>query len=391
MKKHLDILLSPFRCSINDSSSAGFLLMGATVVSLLLANSAMGAAYSGFWMHEIHLFEKLKLPANLVEWINNFGMAFFFLLAGAEIKSELINGELSTFKKAILPVGAAIGGIIFPALIFIAFNRHSGYINGWAIPVATDIAFSLGVLSLLGKRIPLTLKTFLIALAIIDDLGAIIIIAFFYGGTIHALFLIAAAVIYAILLLLNYLNVRFGVVQIVLAIGLWYVLLNSGIEASIAGVLIAFAIPFRQLHSVEKSMHHLVNFIIIPFFVLANTAILLPTNILQSLSTPLALGIVLGLIAGKPLGIYLMSRLLVMLNIAELPNALKWKQVFGMGILAGIGFTMSFFITILAFKNQALQNIAKVAVLVSLLISVIAGVVYFYLIRESDTAKAKDQ
>jgi NhaA family Na+:H+ antiporter len=331
----------------------------------------------------MHAAASLHLPGTFLEWINNFLMGIFFLMAGTEIKRELMEGELSTFKKAILPFGAALGGMMVPALIFIAFNVHSSYISGWGIPTATDIAFSLGIASLLGKRVPLSLKILLMALAIIDDLGAILVIALFYGGKIHWVFLGIALVIFLALLACNFLKIKFGFLQISLALCLWYTILQSGIEASIAGVIFAFTIPTKKLVSVEKYIHNFVNFFILPLFALANTALFIPANFAEALGSTVGVGIIVGLVIGKPLGIFLISRLLVSLNIAKLPHHIKWKQILGMGTLAGIGFTMSIFTTMLAFGDDAVRDIAKISILTSVALSVIASVIYFWVIDKS--------
>jgi NhaA family Na+:H+ antiporter len=298
-------------------------------------------------------------------------MSFFFLLAGMEIKRELVAGELSSFKRAILPFGAALGGMVVPALIFLMFNLNSGFSHGWGIPTATDIAFSLGVASLFGKRVPVGLKILLMALAIIDDLGAIIVIALFYGGKVHAGFLVSAAIIYGIIWVCNIYKIKFGIIQITLSVLLWYCMLNAGIEASITGVLVAFATPVNMLPKIEKRIHLPVNFIIIPLFALANTAVLISGNIIDSLSTTIAMGVIAGLVIGKPIGIFLFSRLLVAVKIARLPQNVNWSQILSMGTLAGIGFTMSIFTTALAFKTNASQDIAKIAILFSMVSSVL--------------------
>ena len=311
------------------------------------------------------------MPASFGHWINDFLMAFFFLLAGMEIKRELTIGELSSFKKAVLPFGAALGGMVVPALIFLLFNSNSGHAHGWGIPTATDIAFSLGAASLFGKRVPVGLKILLMALAIIDDLGAIIVIALFYGAKLHLGFMITSAVVYLLLWVCNIYRIKYGVFQIVLSLLLWYSLLNSGIEGSIAGVLIAFATPVRMLPRIEKVIYHAVNFCIIPLFALANTAILIPGNMIESLGSSIAIGVMIGLVIGKPVGIFLFSRILVLFKIARLPQHVSWPQILCMGTLAGIGFTMSIFTTGLAFQEEGFRNIAKIAILFSMVISVL--------------------
>jgi Na+:H+ antiporter, NhaA family len=373
-------ILTPLRDLLNDSRATGILLICCTVVSVFLANFFPDRWYLKFWSHSLPGVSAIHLPASFLDWINNFFMAFFFILAATEIKRELLSGELSTFKKAILPFGAAFGGMLVPALIFTAFNFHSNYSHGWGIPTATDIAFSIGAASLLGKRFPVGLKILLMALAIIDDLGAIIVIAVFYGGHIQWLYLGGCGLVYGLLLTLNFLKVRFGVLQIFLGIIMWYLMLQSGVEASITGVLFAFAMPVGSLGIIEKAIHKYVNFLILPLFALANTAILISSNIISSLSTTISLGIICGLVIGKPLGIFLVSRIMVALNIAQLPGNIKWKQVFGMGTLAGIGFTMSIFTTMLAFTSSEARDIAKIAILTSVIASVVLSFIYFRII-----------
>lgn len=372
--------INPLRILINDSRFTGIMLIACTVISIFLANYHGSAAfYKSVW--EVKLFATSShLPDTFISWINNYLMAFFFLMAGTEIKRELVNGELASFKKAVLPFGAALGGMIVPALIFVAFNLHTQYVKGWGIPTATDIAFSVGIASILGKRVPVGLKMLLMALAIIDDLGAIVVIALFYGGHINWLFLGVAGLLYGALLLCNYYKIKAHAVWIVISAGLWFALYNSGVEASIAGVLIAFAMPIGMLPKFEMHIHRYVNFLILPLFAFANTAILLPSNIAGSVGSTLSLGIIFGLVIGKPVGIFLFSRILVALKIASLPRNVKWRQLFGMGALAGIGFTMSIFTTMLAFKNQAFQDIAKVSILLSVLLSLVFSMIYFLII-----------
>lgn len=380
MRSFINRLMSPIRYFINDSRAVGITLIVCTILSVALANSGLGEWYIHLWNAELHMTEALHLPATTQEWINNFLMGIFFLMAGTEIKRELVEGELSNFKKAVLPFGAALGGMIFPALIFTAFNTGTVFIKGWGIPTATDIAFSLGVASLLGKRVPLSLKILLMALAIIDDLGAIVVIALFYGGKIHWIYLGIAALIVAVLMLFNYRKVKFGALQIVLAFCLWFVILQSGIEASIAGVIFALTVPVHKLVSVERTIHNTVNFFILPLFALANTAIIVSSGISATVTTSLGLGVMVGLVIGKPLGIFLVCRLLVSLKLATLPTNVKWKQILGMGTLAGIGFTMSIFTTMLAFTDEVTRDIAKVAILISVALSFAASVAYFWFI-----------
>lgn len=382
MTKKIKNALSPLLILINDARFTGVMLIACTLLSLFLANSVnlesiYKSVWSFNWMPEHAV---ISLPENFKSVINNFLMTFFFLMAGMEIRRELISGELSTFKKASLPFGAALGGMIVPALIFLAFNMHSEYAKGWGIPTATDIAFSLGIASLLGKRVPIALKVLLMALAIIDDLGAILIIAFFYGKHLNLIFLSIAGLLLASLLFLNYLKLKFGVIHVVLSLLLWLAIFNSGIEASIAGVLVAFALPIDILPKIERAIHGYVNFLILPLFALANTAILMPKEFAKSLESPLAMGIIAGLVLGKPLGIFLFSRLMVALKLASLPKNTSWKHIIGMGSLAGIGFTMSIFTTMLAFKSEQFQDIAKVAIIVSVSASLIISLAYFLVV-----------
>ncbi len=374
---------NPLREILNDSRTTGVLLVICTIISLLTANWFSGGSYVSFWNRTIppDWIHQSKLPATPLEWINNFGMSLFFILAATEIKRELLSGELSSFKKAILPFGAAFGGMMMPALIYTAFNLTSSHSNGWGIPTATDIAFSVAAASLIGKRFPVGLRILLLALAIIDDLGAIVVIALFYGGAIHWIYLGRTLLTFALLLLSNRINRPFGIIQVLLGLSMWYCMLQSGIEASIAGVLFAFAIPVPTLSIVEKWIHKPVNFCILPLFALANTAILIPSQFMQSITSPVGMGVFFGLVLGKPVGIFLACRIMVGLKISQLPSNVQWNQVFGMGTLAGIGFTMSIFTTMLAFQDSVLQDISKIAVITALLASAVLSVLVFRIIK----------
>ncbi len=371
--------ITPLRDLLSDSRTTGVLLVGCTILSLFLTNSLTSGGFNHLWNDSFNtgLFSKLRLPNSFIDWVNNFGMAFFFVLAATEIKRELLSGELSQFKKAVLPFGAAFGGMLMPALIFIGFNFYSGYSHGWGIPTATDIAFSIAAASLLGKRFPVGLKILLLAIAIIDDLGAIVVIALFYGGHINWLALLFSGIIYGALLLCNKMKMKFGILQIFLGIALWFTMLQSGVEASISGVLFAFAMPVNSLAIIEKAIHKWVNFFILPVFALANTAILLPAHLVSSLTSPVGMGIFFGLVIGKPLGIYMACRIMVRFNIASLPSNVSWRQVFGMGTLAGIGFTMSIFTTMLAFNDSGARDIAKISILSAVVASVVVSYFYF--------------
>lgn len=384
-------IFTPLRDLLSDSRTTGVLLVGCTVVSLFLTNSLTAGGFNHLWNNQFApgVFSTLRLPNSFIDWINNFGMAFFFVLAATEIKRELLSGELSQFKKAVLPFGAAFGGMLMPALIFIGFNFYSGYSHGWGIPTATDIAFSIAAASLLGKRFPIGLKILLLAIAIIDDLGAIVVIALFYGGHINWFALLACGIIYGSLLLCNRMKMKFGILQILLGFALWFAMLQSGVEASITGVLFAFAMPVNSLAVIEKAIHKWVNFFILPVFALANTAILLPAHVVESLTSPVGMGIFVGLVVGKPLGIFLACRIMVGLNIASLPSNVNWKQVFGMGTLAGIGFTMSIFTTMLAFTDSGIRDIAKISILSAVIGSVVVSYFYFRAIYGKNIVPAR--
>ncbi|HSN08430.1 MAG TPA: Na+/H+ antiporter NhaA [Hanamia sp.] len=378
--------IDPLKIFFNDSRSTGILLLFCAIVSLTLSNSFDGSWYRLFWTSPIHYHGNIALPHSSLKWINDFLMAIFFLFAGMEIKRELLDGELSGFKKAILPFGAALGGMIVPALIYVSLNAGSAFVHGWGIPTATDIAFSLGIASLLGKRVPASMKIFLMALAIIDDLGAIVVIAIFYGSDINWLMLLYGLFVYSLLWLCNYRNIKPGIIQLSLSLILWYIIFNSGIEASISGVLVAFAMPVNSLPKLENAIHKVVNFIILPLFVLANTAILVPPDI-SAFNSPISLGVIMGLVIGKPVGIFLFSKIMIKLKIAKLPLNTNLKQLIGVGSLAGIGFTMSIFTTTLAFTGEEYRDIAKISILASLVLSIFLSSIYFMILEKTKSVQ----
>jgi NhaA family Na+:H+ antiporter len=382
MKIFIKRALNPLRVFIADSRFIGVLLVSCTILSLILSNSANGGWYRGLFTMDPPLHLPLHLPDTPLQWVNDFLMAFFFLFAGMEIKRELTLGELSSFKKAVLPFGAALGGMMVPALIYSSFNINSDFSHGWGIPTATDIAFSIGIASLFGKRVPGNLKIFLMALAIIDDLGAIVVIALFYGNQIHWIFLLIGAFVYALLWLCNYLKIKPGILQIVLALVLWYLIFNAGIEGSITGVLVAFAMPVNSLPKLEIALLRTVNFFILPLFAIANTAIIIPRDITQAINSPIGLGVILGLVIGKPIGIFIFSRIMLSFKIASLPTNTNLKQLLGMGSLAGIGFTMSIFTTSLAFDTEGYKDIAKISILISLVLSMAISWLYFSILEK---------
>ncbi len=346
----------------------------------MIANSSLGSAFQNLLDQKIGI-EIFHLNYSISIWINDGLMAIFFLLVGLEIKREMMEGELSTFKSASLPIVAALGGIIVPASIFYFFNQGTEYAKGWAIPMATDIAFSLAIISMLGRRVPLSLKIFLAALAIVDDLGAILVIAIFYTDQIHWVSLGICGAIIAVLILLNFFNFKKHIFYIIPGILLWYFMHNSGIHATIAGVLLAFTIPTNEskteispLEKLEQKLHLPVNFLVMPIFALANTNITFKEGMVDGLFSNFGYGIIFGLVVGKVIGINLFSWIFIKLKISTLPYQSSWSQMLGAGLLAGIGFTMSIFIALLSFRgNVDIQDEAKFAVLVGSVISGFAG------------------
>jgi Na+:H+ antiporter, NhaA family len=389
-------LISPIHQFLKDSRAVGIILIVCTLVSMILANSAVQSDYIGFWNNLFdpagghhYQYRALHLPNSYLLWINDGMMVLFFFLVGMEIKRELTVGELSSVRKSILPVLAAVGGMLFPALIFTLFNKNTPYAHGWGIPMATDIAFSLGILSLLGKRVPVGLKIFLMALAIIDDLGAILTIAIFYTPHLDVKYLLIGGAVLLIPLLLNYFKVQRLIFYYIPGLVLWYCLFNSGVHATIAGVLLAFCIPQERIAHLVHSLHDPVNFIIMPVFALANTAIQLPSDISGALHNNISYGIIAGLILGKPLGIFSLSFLAVKLKLASLPSKAGWLQLIGVGLIAGIGFTMSIFISSLAYQERELQIIAIISVIAASLMAGIAGFIFLRLLKPVGIVIAK--
>ncbi|WP_343306493.1 Na+/H+ antiporter NhaA [Chitinophaga niabensis] len=380
--------ISPIFQFLQDSRAVGIVLIACTLISLVIANSPWQDAYTGFFNtlfdpaggHHYN-YKGLHLPNSWLLWINDGFMALFFFLVGMEIKRELTTGELASVKKSLLPILAAIGGMLAPALIYTLFNGTSPYAHGWGIPMATDIAFSLGILSLLGKRVPLSLKIFLTALAIIDDLGAILAIAIFYTDALHMLYLYIGAGIFVLLLLMNYFKVQRIILYLIPGLVLWYCIFNSGIHATIAGVLLAFCIPLNKIHSLEHTLHDPVNFLIMPIFALANTAIVFPPDLFHAFTHSVSFGIIAGLVLGKPLGIFFFCLVAVKMKMASLPANTNWKQLWGVGMIAGVGFTMSIFIATLAFKPVDIQVISVMSVILASLLSGLAGFIFLRAIK----------
>jgi NhaA family Na+:H+ antiporter len=423
-------IVRPFQDFADKQSSGGILLIAATVIALAWANSPWGESYAALWHTKLTVgVGDFAITKDLTHWINDGLMAVFFLVVGLEIKREVLVGELSSARNAVLPVAAALGGAVVPALIYLAINAGTAGSAGWGIPMATDIAFALGVLALLGQRAPTALKVFLTALAIVDDIVAVLVIALFYTSEISWGALGVGAVFFAALIVANLLGVGRTLFYAVLGAGLWLAFLLSGVHATIAGVLLALTIPatsfinpgaflersryvldrFEQagekgenvlaneerqaalhalnhatykleppLHELEHALHPWVVFAIMPIFALANAGVPLGGGIVGALASPVALGIVLGLVVGKQLGITLLAWLAVRSGVSELPEGIGWRHVYGAGWLAGIGFTMSLFITDLAFPEDSLVEAAKLGILCA---SLIAGVVGWAILR----------
>ncbi|MEX0996679.1 MAG: Na+/H+ antiporter NhaA [Flavobacteriaceae bacterium] len=432
-KSNLDLyLILPIKHFIEKKTSVGILLIVAATLAMIIANSPLAEGYHNFWKQYIYIgFEDFVIKKNLLHWINDGLMSMFFFLVGMELKRELMHGELASFRGAMLPVVAAVGGMLFPALIFFAFTQGTDAAAGWGIPMATDIAFALGILYLLGDKVPLSLKVFLTAVAIVDDLGAVLVIAFFYTSEISMNSLAMGAFFLFVLFLANRIGIRNTIFYAVMGIGgLWLAILLSGVHATIAAVLAAFTIPsnkrintslflrkarllsseikryrlqnksknahdeeeitetiekFSQLtedatpplQRLEHALHPFVSFIVLPLFAFANAGVTIDAEAFSFFQSPVTLGVILGLIVGKIAGIFLFTRIMVFLKLSSLPKGIGWKHVFGLGFLAAIGFTMSLFITDLAYESEVYKTQAKMGILSA---SIIAGLLgYFYL------------
>lgn len=413
--------------------ASGILLFACATIALVWFNSAWSHTYEQFWQTEVSFgFGSTSISKSLLHWINDGLMVIFFFVVGLEIKREILIGELSSFRKAMLPIVAAIGGMLVPAMIYITFTRGTEMASGWGIPMATDIAFSLGVLTLLGKRIPIQLKIFLTAFAIVDDIGAVIVIAMFYASSILWSHLAVAGVILLLLAGLNWMGVRHSLVYALLGLLLWLAFLSSGIHATVAGVLLAMTIPARsrldkrgfmdksqsiltgledgdgeQSHHArvremsqacedfeaptqrfEHSLHPWVIFVIMPVFALANAGVAFSESPAALVSNPLAIGIVLGLVIGKQIGITLFSWGAVRSGLASLPASVTWRHIYGVSWLGGIGFTMSLFIAGLAFGSSRLMDISKIAIYVGSLAAGVGGVIILW--RASRPTKRRE-
>ncbi|MCR5889284.1 Na+/H+ antiporter NhaA [Hymenobacter sp. J193] len=374
-------IITPIRELSDSGKLSGLLLLLATLVSLALSNSAWGPRYLHFWHTEVGAGPLVK---SLAHWVDDGLMVVFFFLVGLEIKREVLYGELTDVRHALLPVLAAAGGVAVPAGIYLLCTAGTPAAHGWAIPTATDIAFSLGILSLLGSRIPPGLRIFLTALAIIDDLLAVLIIAVFYTAGLHLGYLMAAAGILALLVALNRLRVSWLPLYLLLGLGLWFVVLQSGIHATIAGVLLALTIPTASIEKLEHALQKPVSYLILPVFALANTAIVLSGEAVAGLLTPLGLGVGLGLLLGKPLGIFAATWLAVKTGVAGLPARVTWRMLLGLGFTAGIGFTMAIFIANLSFTEPGRVDVAKLAVIVGSVLAALVGIVILKTAPEAD-------
>ena len=442
-KTPVEIIMSPINSFIAKETSGGIILIISTVLAMAWANSPWSSSYFHLWHTELSIgVGSGVLSYSLHHWINDGLMAVFFFVVGLEIKRELLVGELSSFKQASLPVAAALGGMIVPAAFYTIFNFGGPGSHGWGIPMATDIAFAIGILALLGKKVPLSLKIFLTALAIADDIGAVLVIAFFYTSQISYLSLSVAAGFLAILIMMNFIGVRNLIIYTIAGIGLWLAFLFSGIHATVAGVILAFTIPAssrintkifseraskslrdfenagpggenvlsneERLNAVQNLEEHCekimtplqrfehgltpwVSFFIIPLFALANAGVEIGGNFAGSLTDTVSLGIITGLFIGKQAGIFIFTWLSVKFRIASLPEGIKWKQIYAVGILGGIGFTMSLFITNLAFSDPLLIDVAKIGILTASLLSGIIGYVILSISGNKNSTAAGHQ
>lgn len=382
-----------FKDFFDSEKTGGVLLLACTAASLLIANGAWGEGYVHFWHRKFDFsFAGLQLNYTIEQWINDGLMTLFFLLMGLEIKRELRAGELSRFSAALLPVAAAGGGMIVPAFIHLFFNAGTPAQGGFGIPMATDIAFSLGALALAGSRVPYSLRIFLTALAIIDDVGAIVVIAAFYNTGLQWSYLFIAGTILSLLFLFNKFHVHRLIFYLLPGIGLWYCMLKSGIHPTIAGVLLAFALPHSgseektAAYRLQKALHLPVGYFIVPLFALANTGISLTEGWLSEMGTPNCLGIIAGLVIGKPVGVLLFCFAMKSFSKVTLPAGVNWRQMIGVAMLTGIGFTMSVFIANLAFGDAEIRSYAKAAVLLASITAAIAGLSVIFTMKKTSEA-----
>lgn len=379
------INITVFKNFFKSSNAGGILLFICVVISMIIANTSWANGLQALLDYPLGLEnEAVHLRYSALLWINDGLMAIFFLLVGLEIKREIVEGELSSPKKASLPILCAVGGAVVPALIYLSLNAGKDTAGGWGIPMATDIAFALAVINLLGNHVPSSLKIFLAALAIVDDLIAILVIAFFYSSGIETTYLLYAGVGMAVLIIMNRMNIQNPYLYLIPGVFVWYFVHHSGIHATIAGVMVAMTIPTNDtdvespLERLEHAIVKPVNFIIIPLFAFANTNITLKSEMLHGLTAPLGLGITLGLLVGKPIGILLTSFICTKMKLSTLPVGSTWKHILGVGLLAGIGFTMSIFIAILSFDDALHIAEGKLSILLT---SLLAGVLGFLFLK----------
>ncbi|MEQ7801200.1 Na+/H+ antiporter NhaA [Pedobacter sp. ASV1-7] len=386
------INLQAFKDFFRSGQIGGIILLVCVAISLFIANSSYAQDFSDFLSTDFGFtFGAQTYAFTVSAWINDALMAVFFLLVGLEIKREMVEGELSSVKKASLPVVAALGGMLVPAFIYFLFNKDQDTASGWGIPMATDIAFALAIISMLGKSVPTSLKVFLAALAIVDDLGAILVIAIFYTNEVHFDYLLMAAGVMALLIAFNFFNIKQLFFYLIPGVFLWYFIHHSGIHATIAGVLLALTIPTNatNVESPLEKLEHLlngpVNYFIMPIFALANTNITFQKEMISGLVSPLGMGIIAGLFIGKTIGVTLFSWIAVKLKLGSLPSRSGWKHIIGLGMLAGIGFTMSIFISLLSFSDELHVTEAKFAILCA---SVISGLVGFIFLKSINKKRA---
>lgn len=385
-------ILNPFLQFFKNESSSGLVLLFCAITAIIIANSNFSSMYNNIIHTYIAIgYKDFSLSMSILHWINDGLMAIFFLVVGMEIKREIVFGELKSFKKTILPVSAAIGGMIVPAIIYVLFNYNQPTIIGWGIPMATDIAFALGILSLVGKKAPKGIIIFLTALAIVDDLGAIIVIAIFYTSEISWIALILGLIIFLAIILANKFNIKNKWFYIVFGIMLWICFLKSGVHATIAGVLLGMGLPigknmeeFRTsiLYRFEHFLTPLSSFIIMPIFALANSGITIDINSLSTaIVSPVSLGIIFGLFIGKQIGIFGASYILVKLKLAKLPSKVTKRHLYGASVLGGIGFTMSLFVSSLSFTEESILSMAKISIIIASILSATFGAVIFKIIK----------
>ena len=385
-------VFNPFLHFFKSESASGLILLSFAIIAIIVANSSFATTYNDILHTYVTIgYKEFSLSMSVLHWINDGLMAIFFLVVGMEIKREVVFGELQSFKKTILPISAAIGGMIVPAIIYSLFNYNKPSISGWGIPMATDIAFALGILSLVGRKAPKGIIVFLTALAIVDDLGAIIVIAIFYTSQISWIALIMGLSVLILLILANKFKVKYTSVYVILGIVLWTCILKSGIHATIAGVLLGISLPagknvheFKSsiLHKLEHALTPVSSFIIMPIFALANSGIAIDINSIGAIIlTPVSFGIIFGLVIGKQIGIFGVSYILVKLKVAKLPAQVTKRHLYGASVLGGIGFTMSIFVSSLSFADETVLATAKISIMIASILAAIFGGIIFGLIK----------